>query len=243
MKTKLFLSVLFTLCYGFSGIAQIKENVVKWNLVNLSLGSLSLGYERALNEKNSVNLNVGIPIGAGMPSALGEALVGDDYTISKSKLNNFHIRAAYRHYTGQQSVPKGFYYEPSLKYQTLSPDVKGSGDVNVSGTNVFANIEADATLSTFTAGFQIGYQFLIADRVIIDLGIFGLEAGMGKLKMTATSDKTEVIDAFEKDIIDAVEDLPFGNPTVTRNGDKIEVTTKNIFLPMVRMNIGIGIAF
>ncbi len=196
-----------------------------------------------LNEKNSLNLNVGIPIGTSFNETLSKELVGDNYSIDKATLSNFHIRGAYRHYTGKHVAPKGFYYEPSLKYQTLNPHISANGSVTIEERTEEGNVALDASISSFSAGFQIGYQFLIAERVTIDLGFFGLEAGMWKVKMDASSDNTALVDNFEQDITSAVEDLPFGNPTVTREGDTFKVKTESIFLPMLRFNIGIGFAF
>ncbi len=240
MKTKTLLLILILL--SVNSFAQIKENVVKLNTLGFPFGSLSLGYERALSEKNTVNLNIGIPVGSSLGKSLAKDLIGSDYTVSEATLNNFHIRAAYRHYTGKSSAPKGFYYEPALKYQTLSPSIAGWGTAD--NTDI-VNVEADVKISTFSAGFQLGYQFLIAKRVTIDLAFFGLEAGLANFDLKGKTNK-EYRDTYFDDIVTTAKDLPIigDKVEVTKEGeDMIRAKAKNIFFPMLRANFSIGFAF
>ncbi len=230
-------------------LPQYRKNAVKFNPIDLAFGSMSFTYERMISPKNSLNLTVGIPNGLELGERILEELASDEYSISSASLDNLHLRAAYRHYTGKKSGPRGFYLEPSLKYQTLNPNMAGNATIevtdNVTGQQVEESgfVSADATISSFTAGFQMGYQFLIAKRVTLDLGFFGLEAGTGKVNVTAYSDNADIVGEFKQDIIDAIENLPFGNPTATVEGNTIKAKTESVFFPMLRFNIGIGIAF
>lgn len=233
MKTKIFVIVLSL--FSLNSFAQIKENVVKLNLQNFAFGSISLGYERALNEKNALNVNIGIPISKSLNESWGEDLMGEDYSVTEASVKNFHLRAAYRHYTGKKMVPQGFYLEPALKYQTLSP--------NLEGYNSDGEASVDGTLSTFTGGFQLGYQFLISKTVTLDLAFFGLEAGIANFDMDGTTSGD--IDEYKQDIEDAISDLPVigDKTTVTTNGNTVNVSTKSVFFPMFRAGFSVGIAF
>jgi hypothetical protein len=234
MKSKI-LTLIFSVLY-FCGFSQTRENVVKLHLQNFTFGSLSLGYEHALNEKNSLDFGIGIPIKKEINSSLTDNLFDADYTVDKATLSNFHLRAAYRHYTGKHLVPKGFYYEPYLKFQTLKPSFSGYTSKNEKGS-------ADATFSTFTGGFQLGYQFLIAKRVTLDFYFLGIEAGLAKIKLDGTTSGN--IEEYKEDIEDAVKDIPvIGDKTkVSIENNKVKVETGSIFFPMIRGGISLGIAF
>ena len=229
--------ITFILCIVYtSGFAQIKENAVKVNLQNFAFGSLSLGYEHALNKKNSLNIGLGIPIGQNLSTGQTGDLYSDGYVPEKATLSNFHIRTAYRHYTGKKEVPKGFYYEPYLKYQTLSPKIDG-----ISVSDKKASI--DGKLSSFTGGLQLGYQFLIAKTVVLDFYFFGLEAGFASFKMTGTTEGD--LEQYKKDIESNITDLPIiGDKTKVKIVDnKVDVRTSSIFFPSFRAGLSLGIAF
>ena len=220
---------------GLTSFGQISENVIKIHPLNYIYGSLSLGYERALDEKNSIDIGIGIPIEKPFYGELAKAVINDEYTVDESTVSNFHLRAAYRHYTGKQLAPKGFYLEPYLKYQTLKPYLKGwSGDDDG---------ELEGKYSSFVGGFQIGYQFLISKTVTLDWYFLGFEAGIGNIDFTGKSSTN--LEKYKQDIENGVDGVPYYGDKIKVEtvDDHIEVTAKNMFMPLFRSGFSLGIAF
>lgn len=226
--------------------------VVKFQPVNLPLYQYSFEAERMLNTKNSVTLGVGIPSSGSLVGKYGIK----ESDVSKVDLNTMHIRAAFRHYTGNSGLPRGFYIEPYLKYQKVQANATATSiGVENSDANYSADFKAD--LHTLNAGFQMGTQFLIAKRVAIDFYFFGLEAGILNGNLTATPPSSYVNDMYTK-IDQAIHGKPAeggnsaekGFPSfladklkVTQTDKNVNVKVDNMPYPFLRGGISIGVAF
>jgi hypothetical protein len=216
---------------------QIKKNVIKLHPENYAFGSLPLGYERAINGKNTLDFGIGIPLNKQLSESFAENMYPTgSYAIEKATISNMHFRVAFRHYTGKQQAPKGFYYEPYLKYQTFKPSIAGVNNHDIKSS-------FDGTFSSFNGGLQLGYQFLIAKTVTLDFYFFGLEAGM--LKANLTGETSSDLQTYKDDIEKNITDLPYvGDKIAVKVEDnKVKVTSSNIFYPSIRMGFSLGIAF
>ncbi|MBS1510983.1 MAG: DUF3575 domain-containing protein [Bacteroidetes bacterium] len=118
--------LIFTLCvcaFTTAAMAQDGEtgkNVVKLNPLGLLFGSANASYERALNEKSSVQVD----------AAFGALSVGG------VKYTNLGGAVEYKYYLSKSAeAPKGFYVAPgagfySLKVKTIDGEsITGSGFV------------------------------------------------------------------------------------------------------------------
>ena len=233
MKKAYIILTFGIICQGSFG--QIRENMIKIHPYNFFLGSISMGYERALDAKNSIDIGIGIPITNSVNTEIAKVIIHEDYKVNKAEMSNFHFRAAYRHYTGGQRAPKGFYYEPYMKYQAISPYFEGES-IDDKGA-------LEGRISSFTTGFQLGYQFLISGRVTLDFYFFGLEAGVGRIKLKGTSSTD--IEGYKEDIEQGVDGIPYYGRRIKVEvvGDELEVSAKNIFVPLYRAGLSLGIAF
>lgn len=219
-----------------------RNNVVKFLPVNLTFHSFSFEYERMISPANYITLGIGIP---NQKSIIGKYGIDLGSEVKSAELGTMHIRAAYRHYTSQRMLPKGFYFEPYVKYLKIS----GNGNVeNIDFNNTYKG-RIDVDLNSMNFGFQLGTQFLIAKRVTLDLYFLGLEAGILNGDVNATSDLGDPYATHLKAYIeDRIAEYPsfIGDKlTVTQSADKkmINVNASNIIYPWYRGGISIGIAF
>jgi hypothetical protein len=222
-----------------------RKNVVKFLPVNVPFQSISFEYERMINAKNSVTLGIGLP---NQKSLIGKYGIDFGTDMKSLELGTMHIRAAFRHYTGDQMLPKGFYLEPYLKYQHISGTARVVGEKVESGYSAPYSGDFDVKLNSMNLGFQLGAQFLIAKRVTLDLYFIGFEAGLLSGNVTAVSDQIAQADNLKGDIEDAIKNLPsfIGDKLkVTQSADKktIGVKASGVPYPWLRGGISIGIAF
>jgi hypothetical protein len=175
--SKFLLFVVLSGCavYGFaqdheSTVLQ-RENVVKFLPLSLPFHSVSFEFERMINPKNSLIFQIALP---NQKSVIGKYGIDANSDLKTAKFGITTIRGAYRHYTGNQKLPKGFYIEPYLKYQ----QIKGEGSIEGVRNQVPYAGRSDVRFSSINIGCQLGVQFLIAKRVSLDFYFFGLEGGL-----------------------------------------------------------------
>lgn len=241
----------FSMAQSLDSIPTIRKNVVKFLPVNLPFQTVSFEYERMISAKNSFSLGIGIP---NKKSVKGKYSIIDNIDHLKSaELSTFHVRAAFRHYTGKSGLPKGFYLEPYLKYQKISGQIDVEGSEN--GYSFFESHNADFYTKNF--GIQLGTQFLIAKRVSLDIYFLGIEVGQLSGKSNSIFDRVGEANHFKSNLENLFDDgneiLYIGN-ILTTIGKKIEITqspdektvstkASNILYPWFRGGFSIGIAF
>lgn len=231
---------------SWSGNAQDRKNAFKFLPVNLALNSLSFEYERMINPKNSFEFGLGIPMNQTFVNKFSmDWSEEDDMDISNDKLGIFSLRAAFRHYTGKSMNPKGFYYSPYLKYQSISATANNIRTVDDDEEPFSYAEDYDAEMNTIGIGLQLGYQFLIAKRVALDVYFLGLEGGILNAKGTVRSSDLEQVPEIEADIQEAIDDLPSflrDKVDVSSSGNTVKIKGSNIAYPWARIGISIGIA-
>jgi len=172
--TEFFLSIA---SYSFS---QMKDSVSKGkirypNIVKLSISSwllypnsFHMGYERILNPNHSIYIFGGYNQ---FPVKLDLNLSNTNFTDSKNK-NGYTIGAEFRFYLPKENkyeAPHGIYLAPYISYY------------NFSSNNTLTHTDSSGSQSAilgmginlFNIGFELGYQFVIAKRFIIDAEMFG----------------------------------------------------------------------
>jgi len=213
-------------------------NVIKFLPFNLAFNSVAFEYEGMVSDHNSMTLQVGIPNHKAFDTNYNIKFLSN---VTNAELGTTIVRLAYRHYSGNQKLlPAGFYFEPYLKYQNL----KGNGYYITHDAPYQTTVGVtDVKLNTFNLGFQMGAQFLIGNRLSVDVYFLGLEAGLASGDMSVVSENAAKIAA---DINDAISDLPSyvkNTLTVTQSQNKVNVNAKNTPYPWFRAGISIGIAF
>jgi hypothetical protein len=214
---------------------------VKVNPLSYFFGKISLLGEYNLKHKKSITFGVGIPI------ETTNSFLEIDGKKRDIRMKSFSAMAGYRMYLGKKTM-SGFYFEPYLKYLKSDGNVTLDGEIDGQAVEFFTT----SNYSGFGLGAQLGVQFLIGNRVAIDLFLLGPEANMSKHTMISKEITTTVpwdlVDAqeAEREIREQLSDIPIV-------GKKIEVTvdpnSKTVtskydgFLPGFRAGLSIGIRF
>lgn len=217
-----------------------KSIIVKWSPASLAFGKIGLGSEYNFKPKKSITFNVGIP----MEKTLTAEIDGEDRSLS---MKTTSIMAGYRMYFGKKPM-RGLYFEPYLKY--LKNEATTDTDFDIDGTNRPFLVTSD--YSGFGVGAQLGVQFMIAKRVVIDWYFLGPEANSAKHNLIAQEtgaglpwSNAEAQDA-EDEINDFINDVPLlkDNFSVDVNAGARNVKTNyKGFLPGIRFGMSIGVRF
>ena len=242
---KTVLLFLLSVCLFQSILAQDQETAkpnitVKWAPTGLILGSLSLQGEYNFGGKSSLTAKIGLPVS----SHHSFEYQGDDADFN---LKATSFLAGYRMYLSKHHL-KGLYLEPYFKYvhQTGEGEANstlGSRQVRFGFTNDYNGVGI---------GAQLGVQFLIKERFVIDLFFLGPEINSATNNFKAVEltsslpwSSVEAKDA-EQDIKDFIDDFPFiRNRTdvmVDPNNRTVTADFKGA-LPGMRLGVSFGVAF
>jgi len=235
MKTRLFL--LFTLL-SVAGFSQ--ENVIKLGLSGMGYGMYSLSYERAITPKSSMNLNLGYwNINASLINN-DPFEIGDGFGINTFK-SGFNGAIDYRFYVGTQDGLKGLYIGPYLRYWNYSAILYD--EINSE------NFDINTKISSIGLGFQMGYHWIINDKISIDWYFIGLGAERfnTRLEYVAKSAGYTYTGAqnIEDDIKDVFNDFDYLQKRITTEVVPNKNTTAKLpfFFAGVKTGFSIGYAF
>jgi hypothetical protein len=145
MKRKITMVALLVALFAASAMAQ--GHAIKFNPLGLLFGTVNLGYEHVLGEKNSFEL--------GAAYANLNASVGTDPDAS---VTGFGVYAMYRMYIGKKMAPRGIYLAPNFSYNSASGD-DGLGE--------------SASINLLVGGVLFGNQWVWGEDggFLLDLGI------------------------------------------------------------------------
>ena len=183
--------------FDIAKVTKRNKNIVKLNLLPLGIKNISLNYERILADRQTASLTVNTFIPGTAPSFLSDLVSSE--SPDTDDFSGFSVTGDYRFYGNQKGAPRGFYYAPFARYANY----KYSFDTTIE--NNFSN--ANTALTTYGVGIQIGTQWVIKDRFVIDWGILGVSIQQYNLTSTFTSMEDinfgEIQESIEADIEDS----------------------------------------
>ena len=245
---KKFYALLTLVCsysIGFSQEAKpFTPNVaVKWAPTGLLVGSLSLQGEYRFDSKHSLTAKIGIPVTA----KRSFDYEGDD-VVFNMKATSF--LAGFRNYFSRKKPMRGLYLEPYFKYVHHAAD--GVANSSLNGRPVRWNFTND--YNAFGVGAQLGAQFIIAKRFVIDLFFLGPEINSvsNNFKAVDVSGNNAIPWTFvesneaEQEIRNFIDQFPFVRNKVNVKVDNMSKTVAADFkgaLPGIRTGVSIGFAF
>jgi hypothetical protein len=146
-------------------------NVVKLSLSSWLLypNSFHMGYERVLNQNHSIYIFGGYNQ---FPIKLDLGLQSTSFTDARDK-TGYSIGAEYRFYLPKEnkySAPHGIYIAPYISYYNFGSN-NTLTHTDTAGNKSSANLAMNIDL--FNVGFELGYQFVIAKRFVVDAEMFG----------------------------------------------------------------------
>jgi hypothetical protein len=212
---------------------------LKWAPTGLILGDVSLQGEYSFLKKSSLTAKIGVPFNRSYHANFD----GHDVNMH---MKAFSFLAGYRKYLSKQ-ILKGLYVEPFFTYAHHSSDGIGKGKLD--NQPVTMNFTND--YNGIGVGVQLGSQFIIAKRWVIDFFFLGPQ-------LTSSTNNFRAIDPYnaigwttiqadeaEQDIKDFLNQFPFIKNKVDVRVDKANRTVMADFkgaLVGVRFGVSIGIA-
>jgi hypothetical protein len=242
-KTLFLLAVQLLAVCGFaqddSGTSE-PHIAVKWAPTGLILGSASLQAEYNFGGRNSLTAKIGLPVNVKHDLTYDNRKAGFDM-----KATSF--LAGYRTYFSRKHL-RGLYYEPFFKYVNHTSEGMGTGTLNGrTATFSFTNNYSGAGV-----GIQLGAQFFIGKRFVIDLFFLGPEinSASNTLKVVEVSNNIpwSEVDArdAERHIREFLNQFPFIR---NRTGIMVDKEMKRVTadfrgaLPGIRTGVSFGFAF
>ncbi|WP_316839743.1 DUF3575 domain-containing protein [Pedobacter gandavensis] len=219
------------------------KNLVKWNVAALALKTYSFQYERAVGKKISVSLGFRMMPKSSVPfSSTFKSLIDDDQTwesIKDFKTGNFAITPEFRYYVGQ-SVFRGFYVAPFVRYARYTVDVPYNYEATINGTTMKDKIEMDGNISTLTTGLLLGAQWKLSKAIYLDWWILGPNYGTASGNISGKKNLSNEEQNALRDALTDLEDLPLVKvkSEVDGNGAKIDFSG-----PWAGMRSGLSIGY
>jgi Protein of unknown function (DUF3575) len=240
---KILLFILLPFLYQFT-LAQEKAFdpaiAVKWAPTGLFLGNIAVQGEYSFTKKNSLTAKIGVPIGKNYRSTFH----GKEIDLN---MKAFSFLAGYRMYFSKQKL-RGLYLEPYFQY--VHHTTSGLGETSLNNQPVVLNFTN--TYNAFGIGAQLGTQFIVAKRYVIDFFFLGPELNSASNSFRAIDpsdsgswDNIEASQA-ETDIHDFLNQFPFIRNKVDVKVDKTNKTVNadfNGWLVGIRFGVSIGFAF
>jgi hypothetical protein len=222
------------------------KNTIRFNITNpvlLSEKSIIFGYERVIKNHMSFSVNFGyttLP-----PMRLGDVNVeNEDIQLTNTSTDKgFNFSVDYRFYLNKVNkhvAPRGVYLAPYYSYNHFER-------VNtwfLTTTNFNGEVITDFTIDIHTIGGELGYQFVLWDRLALDFVLFGPGIASYALKtnLSTTLDADDQSELFQL-INDHLEENIPGYSLVIEEGDFVKSGTSKTTDVGFRYMIHLGFRF
>ncbi len=162
-----------------------RRNVIKWNVTPFflwSMKNINISYERVLKPYRTFSVNAGY-------FELPSTGIYDSLNIKNtSSKGGFSVSGDYRFYFKKRNrnhAPDGLYWGPygSFHYTQFGNEIEVLDGDLAKGT-----LLTDARIAIFSAGVELGYQFVIKDKFTIDLIFMGPSLSVYTGKITLGGD-------------------------------------------------------
>jgi len=240
-KISILILLLSIYCFSFSQDKEFDPTVtVKWAPTGLLVGNAAVQGEYSFNSKSSLTAKIGVPLGKNYHSKFH----GKEIDLN---MKAFSFLTGYRLYLSKQKM-RGLYFEPYFKYVHLTTG--GLGETTLDNQPVTLNFTN--TFSAFGLGAQLGTQFIVHKRFVIDLFFLGPEINSANNSFRAVdpagSESWTNIEAnqAERDIHDFLNQFPFLKNKVAVRVDKTNKSVNadfNGWVAGIRAGFSVGYAF
>ena len=220
--------------FDIAKVTKRNKNIVKLNLLPLGIKNISLNYERILADRRTASLTVNTFIPGTTPSFLS-SLVSSE-SPDTDDFSGFSVTGDYRFYGNQKGAPKGFYYAPFARYANYKYSFDTTIENNLSNANT--------ALTTYGVGIQIGTQWVIKDRFVIDWGILGVSIQQYNVTSTFTSIEDINFGEIQESIESNIEDNGLFRTAIEFNsGDDFLQANLPFLFGGLRSYLSVGIQF
>jgi len=218
------------------------KNSVKFNVSNTLLydNSIQFSYERMIKENQSIN------VFAGYQEFPLISVDVDNVNFDKSNSRKgYSLGADYRFYLGSVNKykgPRGVYLAPFASFFQFETD----RNLNYTNpdTQVTSTSNLNSKLNLMNVGGELGYQFVLWDRLVIDCVLFGPSLTHYKynLKLDGEIPGLDENEAFQK-IVEAMKEKFPELANLSHDNDVEKKGVQSITAIGFRYNISIGYRF
>jgi len=166
----LFVGLFYSFGQSTDTIKTKYPNIIKYSISSYALypNSFHLGYERVLTRNKSIYIFGGLNE---FPVRLNLNLSNTNFTATKNK-TGYSFGAEFRFYLSKENkynAPHGIYLAPYMSYYQFGSD----NTLVHTDSNRSESIIVNSQISLFSIGFELGYQFVVFKRFVIDAEMFG----------------------------------------------------------------------
>jgi Protein of unknown function (DUF3575) len=178
------------------------NNTIRYNVSGPLLfgyNYIVLGYERLLNNRQSMSMNLGHAV---LPKILSFST--DSFSLSRTRKNaGINFSLDYRFYLSKENkygAPHGIYIGPYYSYNQFNRDTEWDY-TNTSNNN---SIGVDTKFNIHTFGAEMGYQFVLwKDRLALDFVLIGPGVSKYSIKSNiignlSPADRGELLEAIQQ---------------------------------------------
>lgn len=200
--------VILGLCLvTFDVTAQETESLQRKNAIKLDLTSywlfrnaLNFSYERITNPNQTFSVT------AGYQEFPRTSNLGSNIAVKEdNKKNGLKFGAEYRFYLAKEnkfSAPHGIYIGPYIAFNRFNNDRL----IEIEDSGALQEASLTSNLSILNVGFQLGYQFVIKDRWVVDLIFVGPSISNYHFKLKLDGASSLDSEDIQNDIILALID-------------------------------------
>lgn len=168
---------------SFPDSVKYKKNVIKWNITPFLIWgfkNINLSYERVLKHHRSFSINAGTFILPQFTKNIFDSLQVKNTT----KRSGFTLSGDYRFYfkkRNKRMAPDGLYWGTygSFHHTQFENAITVLESPSIKGDALFG-----AKLNIFSAGVELGYQFIIKERLSVDLIFMGPSLSVYSTKLS-----------------------------------------------------------
>ena len=198
-----------------------------------------IGYERVINPHQSVSMSIG-------RFALSKFIEFDTDSLGLVDQYNdrgFNISFDYRFYLKSENkyqAPRGVYLGPYYAFNSFSREITWDLNTNDFSGQVKSNIDLTANL----IGLQMGYQFVLWNRVSIDMILMGPGAWFFNLKTTFDTSMSPEDETMLLEELNAAleEKFPGSDFVIDGEGLQAKKTTRTAAMGL-RYMVNVGFRF
>jgi len=151
---------------------QHYRNIIRYDLSGAVVFGINryvvFGYERLVGKNQSFSFNIGK---VGLPNFFN--IVTDSFSLSKnSSSGGFNVSADYRFYLKKENrydPPHGLYIGPYLSFNRFTR----ASDWDYRNSSAHNTLHTDTDFKITAFGIEMGYQFIIWNRLALDLLLIG----------------------------------------------------------------------
>ena len=156
------------------------KNTIRYNFTNpviFGIENVIIGYERVVNPNRSFSIDFGLNklpglVGGSLNSQNNQVLLQDG-----GRNRGIHISADYRFYLKSENkfnAPRGVYIGPYYSFNSFNR----SNNWELTTSDFEGTVGSDLGLRIHTVGAELGYQFQLSKRFMLDFVLFGPGLGI-----------------------------------------------------------------